>query len=245
MMRMAPAVAAVSAALGAAASDPSSTAGSPPVSRAWRVHVSAPAQFDFTIARLRFSVAPRGRHPRLDVRLAGPNGLNFVASARPVRQPRGGLVALVVAVNRRPRGSLAPDLQRLDLTARLSRVARRPQLGELVDVYGAPTQERRDRRAVCSIPGSRTLAPRDLVLLTRAGNPPAGYSARDTIVQAFHTACQRPVDPRFREAVQGSSPPPPPVPPPPPPPCACEPGPGMPCPDAPPPPCPQPVASPR
>jgi hypothetical protein len=218
-----------------------SPAASPPASRAWRVHVTAPAQFDLTIARLRYRVPVGADRPRLVVKPVGPTGLNFLAVARPVSQPRGGLVALVVVVNRRPRGSLAPDLQGIDLTTRLSRVVRRPQLSEVVNLYGAAPHEHTTVRALCSVPGSRRLGPGDLRLLTRAGAPPPGFNARATVVQAFQTACGRPVDRRFRAAVQQVQPTPP-APPPPPSPCPCQPRPGISCPDAPPPPCPQPGA---
>src|SRR5436305_7832552 len=87
--------------------------GAAPATRAWHVSLRAPAQFDLVLAEVRFP-ARTGRPRRLSVR--GPAGLDLVAGASVVRPPAGGPRTLVAVINRRPRGSLAPDLQRIGLT---------------------------------------------------------------------------------------------------------------------------------
>ena len=70
--------------------------------------------------------APRAAARAAPRRSPGPTGLDYVAVALPRHQPRHALVALVAVVNRRPRGSQAPDLAQVLLRTRPSRAMRAP-----------------------------------------------------------------------------------------------------------------------
>ena len=166
----------------------------PAAAGAHRVRVAAPAQFDVALAQIRYSV-PHGQRPALHVALAGPTALDYVAVALPRHQPRRALVALVAVVNRRPRGSLAPDVAQIVLGTRLSRAMRAPAVTEATNVLGAAPAS---GPPACAL-GS--LAVGDLRFAVRAGAPPPGFAARSTIAQALAAACGRPVDPAFRVAV--------------------------------------------
>jgi hypothetical protein len=185
----------------------------PAGAEAHRVPLSAPAQFDVALAQIRYAV-PHGARPTLHVALAGPTGLDYVAVALPRHQPRHALVALVAVVNRRPRGSLAPDVAQILLGTRLSRAMRAPAITEAMNVLGGrPTSVLR----ACTL---GPLAVADLRFALRAGAPPPGFGARATIAQALAAACGRPVEPAFRIAVAPpATVPPEPVPPNPCPPC--------------------------
>jgi hypothetical protein len=186
----------------------------PAATQAHRVRVTAPAQFDVALAQVRYAV-PHGPRPALHVALAGSAGLDYVAVALPRHQPRRALVALVAVVNRRPRGSQAPDLARILLGTRLSRSMRSPVVTDSVNVLGAARPAK--PASTCAL---GPLAVGDLRFAMRAGAPPAGFGARATIAQALAAACGRPVDPAFRAAVAPpATVPPEPVPPSPCPPC--------------------------
>jgi hypothetical protein len=179
----------------------------PSPAQAHRVRVRGPAQFEVTLAQIRYAV-PHGPRPALHVALAGPNGLDYVAAALPRTQPRRALVALVAVVNRRPQGSLAPDLASIPLTTRPSRKLGAPRMSNAPNVLAAkPTRP----PAACAL-GPLTVA--GLRFAMRAGTPPAGFGARATIVQALAAACGRTVDPAFKLAVAApQTPPSPPSPP--------------------------------
>jgi hypothetical protein len=167
---------------------------SPAAAQAHRVRLSAPAQFDVTLAQVRYAV-PHGPRPALKVTLAGPTGLDYVAVALPRHQPRHALVALVAVVNRRPRGSQAPDLGSILLGTRPSRSMSAPVVSQARNVLaGAPAKA----PAACAL-GALGVA--DLRFALRGGSAPPGFSARATIAQALAAACGRPVDPAFRQAV--------------------------------------------
>jgi hypothetical protein len=181
----------------------------PVAARADRVRVTAPAQFEVSLAQVRYAV-PHGPRPALRLALAGPTGLDYVAVALPRHQPRRAIVALVAVVNRRPRGSQAPDVARILLSTRPSRAMRAPTVTQATNVLasapaGAPP--------ACALGALRV---GDLRFALRAGAPPPGFGARSTIVQALAAACGRPVDVAFRTAV---APPALPAPSPKPPPC--------------------------
>jgi hypothetical protein len=166
----------------------------PAAAQAHRVRLRTPAQFDVTLAQVRY-VVPHGRRPALEVALAGPTGLDYVAVALPRHQPRRALVALVAVVNRRPRGSQAPDLARILLGLRPSRSLRAPVVSQALNVLAS---------APAKAPGAcalGTLGAGDLRFALRGGSPPPGFGARSTIAQALAAACGRPVDPAFRRAV--------------------------------------------
>ena len=179
----------------------------PAAAQAHRVRVRAPAQFDVALAQVRYAV-PHGPTARADAsRSPGPTGLDYVAVALPRHQPRRALVALVAVVNRRPRGSQAPDLARILLGTRPSRSMRAPVVSQATNVLaGAPAKA----PAACAL---GALGVGDLRFALRAGSPPPGFGARSTIAQALAAACGRPVDPAFRAAVapplQAVPPPPP------------------------------------
>jgi hypothetical protein len=181
----------------------------PAGAEAHRVRLGAPAQFDVALTQIRYAV-PHGARPALHVTLAGPTGLDYVAVALPRHQPRRALVALVAVVNRRPRGSLAPDIAQILLGTRLSRAVRAPAITEAMNVLGTRP---------ASAPPACALGPlavADLRFAVRAGAPPPGFGARATIAQALAAACGRPVEPAFRVAVappQQTPPPPGPCPP--------------------------------
>jgi hypothetical protein len=188
----------------------------PAAAQAPRVPLNAPAQFDVAFAQVRYAV-PHGPRPALKVSLAGPTGLDYVAVALPRHQPRGALVALVAVVNRRPRGSQAPDLAQIVLGTRPSGSMRPPVVSEAMNVLaGAPAKA----PSACAL-GALGVA--DLRFARRGGSPPPGFGARSTVVQALAAACGRPLDPAFRQAVAPPAPQPPPFPPPPPCPPPCPP----------------------
>jgi hypothetical protein len=167
----------------------------PSPAQAHRVRVRAPAQFQVTLAQIRYAV-PHGPRPALRLALAGPNGLDYVAAALPRHQPRHALVALVAIVNRRPQGSLAADVSEIPLTTRPSRKLSAPRISTAMDVLAAHSAT---TSAACAL-GPLTVG--DLRFALRAGTPPTSYGARSTIVQALAAACGRPVAPAFRLAVQ-------------------------------------------
>jgi hypothetical protein len=166
----------------------------PSTAQAHRVRVQAPAQFEVALAQVRYAV-PQGPRPALRLALAGPTGLDYVAAALPRHQPRHALVALVAIVNRRPRGSLAPDLADILLSTRPSRRLSTPRISDAMNVLGAQPAA---KPPACAL---GPLAVGAMRFALRAGSPPPGYGARSTIVQALNAACGRPVDPTFRLAV--------------------------------------------
>jgi hypothetical protein len=166
----------------------------PAAAHAHRVSLTGPAQFDVAVAQVRYAV-PHAPRPALRFAVAGPTGLDYVAVALPRHQPRGALVALVAVVNRRPRGSQAPDVSRILLGTRLSRAMRAPAVTQATNVlHVAPATA----PAACAL-GALKVA--DLRFAMRAGAPPSGFGARSTIAEALAAACGRPVDAAFRAAI--------------------------------------------
>src|SRR3954447_2956303 len=108
----------------------------PAAAQAHRIRLTAPAQFDVSIAQVRYAV-PHGPRPALRLALAGPTGLNYVAAALPRHQPRHAVVALVAIVNRRPRGSLAADLGQVVLRPRPTRALGAPRTSQALNVLTA------------------------------------------------------------------------------------------------------------
>ena len=168
--------------------------------RAWPVSVRPPAQFDVAVAQVRFHVPGGTRRPALHMRMAGPNGLDYVAAATPVRQPKGSLIALVAVVNRRPQGSLAGDLVAVRVSARLSAALGSPRVAVATNVLSG------GRGAVCAAKASGAMAAASLLGLLAAGSPPPGFGSRETVAQAFNAACGRPVSQAFRAAVAAPAP---------------------------------------
>jgi hypothetical protein len=181
----------------------------PATAQAHRVTVAAPAQFDVAVAQVRYAV-PHGRRPALRLALAGPTGVDYVAVALPRHQPKHAVVALVAVVNRRPRGSQAPDLAGILLSTRPSRAMRAPAVTQATNVLAAKPAS---APAACAL-GSLTVG--DLRFALRAGAAPPGFGARATIVQALNAACGRAIAAAFLQAVRPPAPkapyPPPPSP---------------------------------
>ena len=166
----------------------------PAAAQAHRVSLAAPAQFDVAVAQVRYAV-PHGPRPALRLALAGPTGLDYVAVALPRHQPGHAVVALVAVVNRRPRGSQAPDLAHVLLSTRPTRAMRAPTVTQATNVLAAAPAS---AQAACAL---GALSVSDLRFALRAGAPPPGFGARSTIAQALNAACRRPVDTAFRTAV--------------------------------------------
>ena len=174
----------------------------PAAAQAHRIRVAAPAQFDVSVAQVRYAV-PHGPRPALRLAFAGPTGLDYVAVALPRHQPRHAVVAPVAVVNRRPSGSQAADLPQVLLRTRPSRAVRAPTVTQSTDVLA-----RRPATvpAVCAL---GPLAVSDLRVALRAGTPPPGFGVRSTIVQSLAAACGRATEPSFLEAVAPPAMPPP------------------------------------
>lgn len=166
----------------------------PAAARAHQIRVAAPAQFDVSVAQVRYAV-PRGPRPALRLALAGPTGLDYVAVALPRHQPRHAVVALVAVVNRRPSGSQAADLAQVLLRTRPSRAVRAPTVTQSTDVLA--------RKPVSAPPACSLgpLAASDLRVALHAGSPPPGFGVRSTIAQGLAAACGRAMEPSFLEAV--------------------------------------------
>jgi hypothetical protein len=182
-------------------------------SRVWNERVTAPAQFDLSLAEVRFGApahaarAGASRSPaRGWVRLAlrGSTGFDYVAAAvtrfRVLGRPR----ALVLVVNRRPRGSLAPDLAWVGLTITASRGLGAPALLSLNDPFTRPSTGLSP--ALCDLPvHGLSLVAGDVRSVLSRGLALSGFSAERAIASAYDAVCGAPYDAGFRLAVtQGS-----------------------------------------
>jgi hypothetical protein len=119
---------------------------------------------------------------------------------------RGRPRALVLVVNRRPRGSLAPDLARVGLTVTAARRFGAPLLWQLSDPLTHPPTGLTP--ALCDLPiRGVSLTGSDLRSVLSRGAAPSGFSAETAVAQAYDVVCGRPYDQAFRQAVtQGSVP---------------------------------------
>jgi hypothetical protein len=219
--------------------------------RVFTAYVAAPAQFDLSLAEISFGAAarianaggPRRYRSALRIALRGTAGLNYLVGAvtrfNVRRRPR----VLVLVVNRRPRGSLAPDIARVGLRVTAARRLGAPRLLLLTNPFSRPTGL---TPALCDLPiRGPTLTAGDLRAVLGRGRALGGFAPAAAVAQAYDAVCGRPYSPAFRQAVTlgaGSSceagqaivagccppnamcvaPPPPPQPPPQPcPPCPC------------------------
>jgi hypothetical protein len=181
--------------------------------------MAAPAQFDLSLAEITFGaharVAGEGsrrahRPSSIRVALPGPVGLDYVAAAVTRFTVRGRPRLLVLVVNRRPRGSLAPDLARIALKVTAARRLGAPVLVQISNPFTRPAVGLTP--ALCDLPiRGPSLTASDLrsVLgtspLTAAAGPAAGFGVAAAVAQAYDAVCGRPYDPLFRQAVtQGS-----------------------------------------
>jgi hypothetical protein len=189
---------------------------------AWRVEVTGPSQSDFTLVRAEFRLSRHVVFPHVALLGASPgqSGLDAVIAGRARSRSRRRLVAYLLAVNRRPAGSLAPDLASVPVTLIGRRLGRAPALDERANAFAASGTARPSR--MC-----RDGAP--TFVIRAQGGPAFGYPPDQALVQALDAACGRPVDPAFVAAVAPQpqpSPPPPPCPP-------CDPRMERPCPEIP------------
>ncbi len=176
-------------------------AAAPAPTRTSTVALTAPAQFNLTLAAVGFR---GGSGQPLRLRLGQAPGLYFVAAALVRRPVAGGPRALVLAVNRRPRGSLAPDRRSLGLAVTGARRLGGAVVRQVADPLPRPVGGGGFPAAVCGPAGKRrTLAAADLRALLRAGPALPGFGAADAVAQAFDLVCGRPADPAFARAVSG------------------------------------------
>jgi hypothetical protein len=187
---------------------------STPAVRSWKKYVAAPSQFDFALAEISFgaparvagqatSVTRHGGSIRLVLR--GATGLDYVAGAVTRFNVLGRPRALVLVVNRRPRGSLAPDLARIGLTVLAAARLGDPLLWQVSDPLTRPSSL---TPALCDLPTrGGSLAPSDLRTVLSRGPALSGFSAGAALAQAYDLVCRRPYQQSFRQAVtQGSLP---------------------------------------
>jgi hypothetical protein len=188
--------------------------------RAWHEQVLAPAQFDLSLAQVRFGAHTHvagpssGRSRRassIGVKLRGSTGLEYVAAAVTRFSVLGRPRALVLVVNRRPRGSLAPDLARIGFTVTAPARLGQPRVSQISNPFTHPTGL---TPALCDLPISGVaLKAADLRSVLSRGLPLTGlvadgafrFNAEAAIAEAYDAACGRPFSPLFTEAVtQGS-----------------------------------------
>lgn len=181
--------------------------------RGWKESVVAPAQFDFSLAEVRFGRPARVVGARVSrgagsirIALRGATGLDYVAAGVTRSSISGGPRALVLVVNRRPRGSLAPDLARIGLTVtaprRLGPAAVSQTSDPFTRVRVGPTP------ALCDLPtrGASLVAGEIRSVLSR-GVALTGFGAEAAIAQAYDVVCRRPYEQAFKQAVSPTSPP--------------------------------------
>jgi hypothetical protein len=180
--------------------------------RTWKEYLTAPSQFDLTLAQVSFGAPARvagtaTSRPRHEspIRLVLPasTGLDYLTGAVTRFSVLGRPRALVLVVNRRPRGSLAPDLARIGLTVRA-----RARLGDplLWQISNPLTHPSGLTPALCDLPPrGGSLAASDLRSVLSRGPALSGFSAGEALVQAYDLVCHRPYQQAFRLAVtQGS-----------------------------------------
>jgi hypothetical protein len=184
-------------------------------SRTWHERVSSPAQFDLSLAEIEFGarahLATPGagasrRGSSIRIALHGTAGLDYVASALTRFSVVGRPRALVLVVNRRPRGSLAPDIASVGLDVTAPRRFGAPVLRTFSDPFTRAASGLTP--ALCDLPiRGPALAASDLRAVLGNGLALSGFGAAAAIAQAYDAVCGRPYDPAFRRAVtQGTSP---------------------------------------
>jgi hypothetical protein len=205
-------VAAVVALTALGACSGAAAAPGPGVARTTRVfkqRITAPAQFDLALAEISFgrsAHAASSRPSSLALGLQGPTGLDYVAGAVTRFSVRGRPRALVLVVNKRPRGSLAADLAWIGLTVTAARRLGAPVLLQIANPFTRPS--RGLTPALCDLPiRGAALTAGDLRAVLSRGSAPSGFGAAAAIAQAYDAVCGRPYAQAFRQAVtQGSLP---------------------------------------
>ena len=139
--------------------------------RAYEVTVHGAPQSDLTMARLDFRLGAYARHPTrrsLRVSVAGSTGRDYLAAGRLLPVRRGTLTALVALVNRRPPGSLAPDLAFVRVDVAGARLTHRPRVSEVVGAFARRARAGAVAPAMCT-QTARTLAARNVAAGLRLG----------------------------------------------------------------------------
>jgi hypothetical protein len=181
--------------------------------RTWKESVIAPAQFDLSLAEVRFGRPARGARASasrgvgsIRIALRGPTGLDYVAAAVTRSGVLGESRALVLVVNRRPRGSLAPDLARIGLTVTAPRRLGAAVVSQVSDPF---TRVRIGLTpALCDLPTpGASLAVGEIRSVLSRGVALTGFGAAAAIAQAYDVVCRRPYEPAFRQAVSPTPPP--------------------------------------
>jgi hypothetical protein len=212
------ACAALVACAGTAAARTGATGGG----RVFKQYVTTPGQFDLALAEITFTrrahVAGAGAsaaHHLSPIRLAlvGPLGLDYVAGAVTRFAVGGRPRVLVLVVNRRPRGSLAPDLARIGLAVTAARGLGAPAMLAIRNPFTAPASGLTP--ALCDLPirgpslvagDLRSLLSRGLPLAAAPADGAVKFGAAAAVAQAYDAVCGRPYDAAFRQAVtHGSS----------------------------------------
>jgi len=170
--------------------------------RSYAVTIGGAPQSDLTIARLDFRLGAPARRPTrraLRVTVAGPTGLNYLAAGRLRPPTRTTLTALVALVNRRPAGSLAPDLAFVRIHVAGARLTHRPRVTEVVGAFARRARGSPVAPSMCSRT-PRTLHAGDVGAVLASG-PGFGFPPQGVLAQSYDAACSRPVDPAFERAV--------------------------------------------
>lgn len=160
------------------------------------VRIAAPAQFDFTLAWVRL----RGPASGLRVATSGPTGLTYVAAAKVRSAPRR---ILILVVNRRPRGSLAPDPASVAVSVVTHRRERAPARSVHVNVLANGA-----RGLDCSALHGRPAFGSELRALLGGYFGP--FKADEAAARGLDQACGIPIDSQFERLVRQEPPPAPP-----------------------------------
>jgi hypothetical protein len=168
-----------------------------PTTRTWHVSLKGPAQFNLEFAELRF--AGRGA-ASLKLSLTKPAGLYYVAGARVRRSSSGEPRALVVVVNRRPRGSLAADRTTIGLRVTGAASLGAPERTQLTNPFPG-TVGSTGPGHLCGL--GRNHGAAYLSKLLGPSRSLGGFAATTVVAEAYDVACGLPYDPAFGRAVTG------------------------------------------
>jgi hypothetical protein len=111
--------------------------------------------------------------------------------------------ALVLVVNRRPRGSLAPDLLRIDLNLISAKRLGTPVVSQVSDPFSRVSIV---LTTFCRLPTrGTTLAAGELRAVLSRGVMLNGFTPEAAIAQAYNVVCRRAYDQAFKQAVIGGA----------------------------------------
>jgi hypothetical protein len=185
------------AAAGAAAPRPSRALR--PRVHTWHVGIAAPAQFQLTLAELRFA-GPGAASIRLS--LTKPPGHYYAAGALVLRPIAGGPRVLVVVVNERPRGSKARDATTVGLHVTGDESLGAPVVRELANPFPLAAGEAAAPR-LCGL--GRDHGAADLRELLSAGARLAGFTPTQAVAEAYDVTCGLAYSEAFGRIVTGCS----------------------------------------